>query len=315
MAVGAGILEDRPEDLARLQRIDRALHDADAQRRRPRLDHRDGLRVQVMGHEERICPGFCLPPRHGHRLGRRRRLVQQRGIGHRQPGQVRHHRLVVQQRLQPALRDLGLIGGVGRVPGRVLQDVPLDRRGRDGAVVTLPDERGHHPVLRGHLLHPRQQPGLGQGRPVQPVRLPDCRRHGLLDQLIEAVGAHSLQHLLHLGRRGADMAPVGEIVGVVVGRVPAAHHASIGARCPSSSLSKYPGGPGVKPPAPAGPARPGRPFMAGPARLSRSAPCRRPRPGTRPSRPPRPASAGRTRPPSGRRSHRPAHRPGRCSLP
>ena len=56
--------------------------------------------------------------RHRHRLGRRGRLVQQRGIGDLHPRQVADQGLEDQQRLQPSLRDLRLIGRIGGVPGR-----------------------------------------------------------------------------------------------------------------------------------------------------------------------------------------------------
>ena len=44
-------------------------------------------------------------------------------------------------------RNLRLIRSVGRVPGRVLQDVALDHRRGHRAVVALPDQAGQHPVL------------------------------------------------------------------------------------------------------------------------------------------------------------------------
>ena len=160
MTIGARILKDRAEDLGGIQIVDGPLDDADAQRRRSRLDHGDGLGVQVMGNEERIGLGFGLPPRHRHRLGRRRRLVQQAGIGDGKPGQIGDHGLKVQQRLEPSLGDLGLIGGIGGVPGRVFQNVALDRRRGEGAMIALSDEAGHHGVLLRHVLHAGQQRGF-----------------------------------------------------------------------------------------------------------------------------------------------------------
>ncbi len=40
-----------------------------------------------------------------------------------------------------------------------------------------------------------------------------------VDQAVEAVVADDLQHVGHLSRRGADMATIGEIVGLVVGEL------------------------------------------------------------------------------------------------
>src|SRR3546814_2099946 len=45
-----------------------------------------------------------------HRFGRGRRLVEHRGVRHRHAGQVHDHGLVVEQRLEPALADFGLVG-------------------------------------------------------------------------------------------------------------------------------------------------------------------------------------------------------------
>ena len=79
----------------------------------------------------RRSPSTCRRDGHGHRLGRGGGLVEQRGVGEVEAGQVHHHLLEVQQRLQPALADLGLVGRVGGVPARVLQHVALDHRRRD----------------------------------------------------------------------------------------------------------------------------------------------------------------------------------------
>ena len=70
-----------------------------------------------------------------HRFGGGRGLVEQRRVGDLHPGQVADHRLEVEQRLEPALRDLRLIRRVGRVPARVLHHHPQDHAGRDGVVV------------------------------------------------------------------------------------------------------------------------------------------------------------------------------------
>jgi len=45
--------------------------------------------------------------------------------------QIRHHRLKVQEALQPTLGNFGLVGSVGRVPPRILQHVAQNhaRRG------------------------------------------------------------------------------------------------------------------------------------------------------------------------------------------
>ncbi len=89
-------------------------------------------------------------------------FIEQRGVGDVEPGEVADHGLEVEQRLQPALADLRLIRRIGRVPGRVLQDVALDHRGQDGAGIALADQRGEHFVLRGELAHMRQRLGFAE---------------------------------------------------------------------------------------------------------------------------------------------------------
>ena len=56
-----------------------------------------------------------------HRLGGGGGLVEERRVGDRQTGEVDHHRLEVEERLEAALRDLGLVRRVLRVPARVLE--------------------------------------------------------------------------------------------------------------------------------------------------------------------------------------------------
>ncbi len=77
-------------------------------------------------------------------------------------------RLEVEQHFQPALADLGLVGRVGRVPGRILEQIALDDRRHDGAVVAGADEALQHRVrrhLRGKLGQRLSFAGRrGQGR-------------------------------------------------------------------------------------------------------------------------------------------------------
>ena len=173
MAERPRILEERAEDRSRVEVLGRADDDLDPERLGPGLHHADGLGMAALVDEEgpRLRLGATLG--HGHGLGRRRGLVQKRGIGHVHARQFRHHGLVVQQCLQPALGDLGLVGRIGGVPGGVLQDVALDRRGRDRAVIALADQRNHDAVARGHRPHPLQQVLFRQGRPAEPGVLPD----------------------------------------------------------------------------------------------------------------------------------------------
>ncbi|CUH41249.1 hypothetical protein RUM4293_00117 [Ruegeria atlantica] len=221
MAVGAGILEDRAKDRPCVQRVRVGHLHVDAQRLGAGFDHRDGLRVAVLVHEESRVVGLrpATAFGHRHRFGSSSRLVQKRGIGHVQPGQVADHGLEVQQRLKTALADLGLVGRIGGVPGRVFQDVAQDRRRRGGAIVPLADQRGQNLVLARHLFHVKERIAFGHRRtPVQRLFLPDRRRDGGVDQLVQRLEANHLEHVAHFRRAGPDMAAVGEVIGFVVGQ-------------------------------------------------------------------------------------------------
>jgi|GEM_PF-5238960 len=142
-AVRGGILQERAEDRggAEVERRGVAGVHRDAQRLGPGANDREGLRVAVARDEERLRrlgPGDGMQERH--RFGRRGALVEQRGVRDRQSGQIDDHGLVVEQRLEPPLRDLGLIGRVLRIPAGVLEDVALDDRRRDGIGITHSNE-------------------------------------------------------------------------------------------------------------------------------------------------------------------------------
>ena len=77
-------------------------------------------------------------------------FVEERSVGDRQPSQVADHGLEVQQRFEPSLGYFSLIGCVGGVPGRALDDVPLYHGGRYGIRKTHPYERSEEFVARCH---------------------------------------------------------------------------------------------------------------------------------------------------------------------
>ena len=97
-----------------------------------------------------------------HRFRRRGCLIEQRGVGDIEPGEIADHGLEVEQRFQPALADLRLIRRIGGVPGRILQDVALDHRRQNRAGIALADQRGEDLVLRGELAHMRERLGFAQ---------------------------------------------------------------------------------------------------------------------------------------------------------
>ena len=173
--------------------------------------------------EERFCLGLRGALRQRHRFRRSGGLVEQRGVGDIEPGEVADHGLEIEQGFQPALADLRLIRRIGRVPGRVLQDVALDHRRQDGSRIALADQRGEHLVLRRQLAHMRQRFGFAQGgAEIERRLLPDRGWQGFGHQRAKAFRAHGLQHRADVAGRGADVAAHeggGGLVGVFKRRV------------------------------------------------------------------------------------------------
>ena len=116
---------------------------------------------------EQICQrSFVLRHRFRqvHRLRGRGSLVEQRRIGDLQSCQIGDHRLKIEERFQPALRDLGLVGCVRRVPTGILQHVPLDHRRRDAVGVAHAEVGAEDLVLRGEQTQRFQRLQLASGR-------------------------------------------------------------------------------------------------------------------------------------------------------
>ena len=186
------------------------------ERQRPGPDQLDRLGVAALGDEEGLAVGFLVehPLGQRHRLGRGGGLVQHGGVGDLHPGQVDDQGLEVEQRLQPPLRDLRLVGGVLGVPARVLEDVPEDRRRGDRPVVPEPDVGPEDAVPLGQLPQLHQDLGLRcGGRQVERPGAPDRGRDGVLDQVLEAGEAHRPEHRRDVGVARPEVAG-DEAVGV-----------------------------------------------------------------------------------------------------
>ena len=214
VAVGPRILEQDREGPG-LGRVGRgADHDLDRERLRPRQHDVDRLREDIVGHEEPVA--FAVPDAvaQRHRLGRRRRFIQHRRVGDRHRGQVADHRLEVDQRLQPSLRDLGLVRRVGGVPGGILEDVAQNDARRVRAVVALADERLQHLVPARDRPHSGQRLRLGHGARQRERRLaPDRGGHDRVHQRSARGIAQDFEHRRLILRRGADV-PSGKGVGL-----------------------------------------------------------------------------------------------------
>ena len=223
-AVRGRVLHQHAEELLarEVDLLDRAHVDLDPEGLRLRAHDRDRLRVAVLRHEEAVLAGPGHRAAQRHRLAGGRGLVEERRVGEGQAGEVGHHRLVVEQRLETALRDLGLVGRVLGVPARVLQDVAQDDGRRVAVVVAHADEGAQHAVLRGLLpqllerllLAQRQRQGERAGEA-------DPGRHRLAHEGVERRHSQRLQHPGDLGLARADVAAHEVGGGVSRARAPA----------------------------------------------------------------------------------------------
>ncbi len=133
-AGGAGVLHQHAAQLAVGKPVvEVGDDDLDAHRLGAGADDVDGLRQRVGVDDERAGGLAVAAAYQRHRLGGRGGLVEQRGVGGRQTGEVADHGLEVDQRLEPALGDLGLVRRVGGVPAGVLEHVAADHRRGDRA--------------------------------------------------------------------------------------------------------------------------------------------------------------------------------------
>ncbi len=227
-AGGARILQEPADDIGSFQ-VGRGIADdqGPAQRLGAGAHHSQRLRMHVLVDEEGFCLDLRVPLGERHGFGRRGRLIEQRGVGDVEPGEVADHGLEVEQRLQPALADLGLVGRVGRVPGRILQDVALDHRGQDRAGIALADQGGEDPVLTRELAHMRDRLGFAERlAEIERGGLPDRGRQRLRHQGVDAPGADGFEHCGDIARGRADVAAGERGGGVAVGLAVRGHHGS-----------------------------------------------------------------------------------------
>ena len=226
-ATRAWRLDDHAEEIA----VGQALaqiggDDLDAERRGARGEHRRGLCVDVDVDGQPGCRALDRPMHQRHGLRRGGGLVEHRCVGDLEAGQILDHGLEVQQRLQPALADLGLVGGVCGVPRRVLKDVAAQHRWCQRVEVALSDH-GHRDRVRvGQRAQFGQRVLLGGRRrqliesrrqPVDRHRVEDAGGKCLLGQHGKGIHADDLEHRRDGVGIGPDV-PVGETGLVVLGR-------------------------------------------------------------------------------------------------
>ncbi len=221
-AAAGRVLDQRREEVAGQRRLPFLLRvgheDLDVQRRCARADHLQGLRVYVAADDETPAWRFGAAPRQLHGLGGGRGFVQQRGIGNRHGREVADHGLEVDEGLHAALRDLGLVGRVGRVPGRVFKNVALDDAWRMATVVALADEAFEDAAPARQCLELGQRLGLAHGGgQVHGPAAAYGGRHDGIHQRRARCRADDGQHVRFIRSRQSDMARH-EFMGVFQGR-------------------------------------------------------------------------------------------------
>ena len=200
------VLDQHAEPVA-LERLVRVAHrHVDSERCGTGPHHRNRLRMAVRVDEEPRRLRLRDASRHRHRFGRRRRLVEQRGVGEFHSGQIHDHLLEVEKGFQPSLAHLRLIRRVRRVPGRILEDVAQHHRRSDGAVVAHPDHRDEGAVPLRHRPQRLNRLALGQRR-TEVERFVVAYRcgDGPVEQLPDTRDADDFQHGFDVVRGGADV--------------------------------------------------------------------------------------------------------------
>ena len=201
------ILLDQSEELAVGQPCPEVADlDQDPERLETGLEYRDGLRQAVGVHDDTVRLDRGATPHEGHGLGHGGALVEQRGVRRIEPGEVGHHGLEIQECFEAALADLGLVRGVGGVPGGALEHVPLDHARCDRAVVAQAHHRLGEHVARCELTQFVRHLSLG-GRRREP-ELPEAPhrvRDGCVDECVQGLVAENLEHRRLLVVRRPDM--------------------------------------------------------------------------------------------------------------
>ena len=215
---GTGQLHDDSEELAIRQSLGEiGGHHLDAEWLSAGVDHGGSLRVHIGVDDQTVGLGLHGAVHQCHRLGGGGALVEHRGIRDVQAGELGDHGLEVQQRFQAPLTDLRLVRRVGRVPGRILQDMPTQHGRGERVEVALPDHRYGNRVVAGQFpqriesfvlgCRCRERGQAGGQAAVQLIQ--DAGRNRLLGELIEAGHTDGGEHGVDIGGGGTDMA-IGE---------------------------------------------------------------------------------------------------------
>ena len=227
-AVHARVLQQHAE--AGVQRLDFSRVEGahlDADRLGARLHHFQGLRQHVIGDVQHVRLRLAHALDQCHRFGGGRAFVQHRGVRDAHAGQVGDHLLEVQNSFQAALRNLGLVRRVGRVPGGIFKDVAQNDTGGEGVVIALANQGFQDLVLAGDGFQARQgflfRHWLRVCAQGQGALVADVAWHQGVDQRGARWIAEGRQHGLLFGGGRADVAGDEGIACFELGQAGAGH--------------------------------------------------------------------------------------------
>ena len=207
-AVGLGIGEDAGKEFAgEVLREVGGLVNSPAEGGGTGVNDGGGGGMEAGGEPEGIA--FRLVDRgvgEGGGLGGGSTFIEEGGIGDLEPSEVENHGLEVEKGFQTALGDFGLVGGVGAVPPRILDDVAAEHGGRDGAVVAESDEGAAGLVLGKDFFEFGQGGSFRAGGWKVGWRCggEPCGQGGL-DDVFEGFEAEEGEHLLLICFGGAEV--------------------------------------------------------------------------------------------------------------
>ena len=212
-AVGGGVLDQRAVAFVfKCIFIPFARVDFDAQSAGAGAQHGEHVGEDVLIHEDHVLAGLdgvagAQLEHHAHGFGGSGRVVEHRAVGQREAGERGDHRLEVDERLEAALGDLGLVGRVGRVPAGILENVAGDHGRGSRPVETEADHRAEVAVLAGDLLEAGQIGLLADGGiEFEGFFQQNILRNGLSDEFVERGYAQDFEHLLLLFGSGTVVA-------------------------------------------------------------------------------------------------------------
>ena len=148
-----GVLKEGTEQLGAVDLLEIAYYQLKAKTRCAGFKDVDGLGEARGIHVEFVGSAILAHPLgKSHAFGRRSCFVKQRGVCQLHAGEIQDHLLVVQQTFKSALGYLWLVGCVGGIPTRILQQISQNDIGCQCVVIAQSDEGAAVAVFAGKLF-------------------------------------------------------------------------------------------------------------------------------------------------------------------